>query len=88
MWIEDVWKKGPKKKYKRTRITSEILEKILNLRKRGLTDEEIAAQINITSQTVAKYVRKEGLGGRRKKVNREVLDRMDNLVKAGMRKKK
>lgn len=80
-------KKEPEKRKRRTKITSKILEEMVGLRKRGLTYEEIAARLNITSVTVAKYLRREGLGGRKKKVTGEVLNKMDNLVRTGMHKK-
>lgn len=78
----------PEKRRRRVRITPEILGRILDLRRRGLTYLAIATKIKISCQTVAKYVRKEGLGGRKRKVTREVLERMDNLLRKGMPKKR
>ena len=60
---------------------------MVGLRKRGLTYGEIAEELNIAFQTVANYMRKEGLGGRRRKVTREVMERMRGLREAGVPKK-
>ena len=69
-------KKG---KGRRTRITPEIVEEMADMRRRGLTYEEIAEKLGIAFQTVAKYMREEGLSGRRRKVTREVMERMREL---------
>ena len=76
-----------KGKGKRTKITSEILEKMVGLRKRGFTYEEIAEELDISSRTIANHMRKVGLGGKGKKVTGEVMERMRNLRKAGVCKK-
>jgi len=71
-------------KRKRTRITSEILEKMVDLRKRGFIYKEIAEKLGIAIQTVAKHIQKEGLGGWRKKVTGEVMERMRELKGEGL----
>ncbi len=58
-----------------------------DLRKRGLTYKEIAREIGIAPQTVAKHMRAKKLGGREKKVTEEVLEEMRNLRKAGLSKR-
>jgi len=72
---------------KRTRMTPELLERMADLRKRGLTYMEIAGKLGIALQTVARHMRKTGLGDRRRKVTGEVLERMRELVGAGLPKK-
>ena len=76
-----------KRKRKRTRITPEILERMVDLRKRGLIYKEIAEKLGIALQTVAIHMHKEGLGGRRRKVTGEVMERMRDLEKEGVSKK-
>jgi len=78
---------GLKRKFKRTRITPELLERMADLRKRGLTYEEIARKLGIAIITIAKRMREEGLGGRRRKVTGEVLERMRELRWMGVPKK-
>lgn len=78
---------GLKRKFKRTRITQEFLERMAALRRRGLTYEEIADDLGIATITVAKRMRKEGLGNRRRKVTGEVLKRIRDLEKEGVPKK-
>ena len=77
-------RKSLKRKRKRTRITSEILEKMVDLRKRGFIYKEIAEKLGIALQTVAKYMRKEGLGGRGRKVTPEIVEEMKSLREKGM----
>ena len=71
-------------KRKRTRITSEILKKMVDLRKRGFTYKEIAEKLDISPQTVAKHMQKGGLGGWRRKVTGEVMERMRELKGEGL----
>ena len=58
-----------------------------DLRRRGSTYGGIARELGVAFQTVAKHMREEGLGGRRKKVTKEVLEEMRNLREAGASKK-
>jgi len=80
-------RKDLRRKCKRARITPEIVEKMTGLRKRGLTYEEIAGELGVALPTVARHIRVEGLGGRRKKVTPEVLKEMRSLRDAGLSKK-
>lgn len=75
---------GRRGKGKRTRVTPGLLERMADMRKRGLTYMEIAGKLGVCSETVAKHVRKAGLGGRRRKVTGEVLEEMRRLRKEGL----
>ena len=75
-----------KRKRRRARITPEIIEKMVGLRKRGFTYKKIAGELGIAFQTVAKHMRGEGLGGR-EKVTPKVLEEMRELREAGLSKK-
>jgi|GEM_PF-2482506 len=76
------------KKRKRTRITPEIIEKMIDMRKRGLTYKEIAGELEIALQTVARHMQTKKLGGRKKKVTGEVLEEMRKLREAGLSKRR
>jgi len=54
------------------------------LRKQGLTYKEIARELGVALQTVAKHMQAKKLGGRRKKVTPEVLEEMKKLRAEGM----
>ncbi|GAI15679.1 unnamed protein product, partial [marine sediment metagenome] len=56
-------RKNLERKRKRARITPEIVERMVELRKRGFTYKKIARELGIAFQTVAKHMRDEGLGG-------------------------
>ena len=75
-----------KRKRRRARITPEIIEKMVGLRKRGFTYKKIARELGVALQTVAKHMRDEGLGGR-EKVTEEVLKEMRALRDAGVPKR-
>ncbi len=72
---------------KRARITPEIIEKMVELRKQGFTYKEISRELGIAFQTVAMHMQKEKMGGGRRKVTEEVLKEMRGLRKAGVPKK-
>ncbi len=60
---------------------------MVGLRKQGFTYKKIARELGIAFQTVAKHMRDEGLGGR-KKVTPEVLKEMKELREAGLSKRR
>ena len=76
-----------KRKRRRTRITPEIIEKMVGLRKRGSTYKKISKELGIAYITVAKHMRAEGLGGR-EKVTEGVLKEMRDLREAGLSKRR
>ncbi len=76
-----------KGKRKRARITPEIIEKMVDLRKRRFTYKKIAKELGVSFQAVARHMRIEGLGGKRK-VTSEVLEEMKELRDAGLPKKR
>lgn len=47
----------------RKKVTEEVLERMKNLKKEGLTYQEIARKIGLSRPTVAEYLRKERLEG-------------------------
>lgn len=57
------------------------------LRKQGLTYKEIARELGVALQTVAKHMQAKKLGGGRKKVTPEVLEEMKGLREAGLSKR-
>ena len=61
---------------------------MVELRKQGFTYKKIAKELGIAFQTVAKHMRAEGLGGRRRKVTEEVLEEMRKLREAGLSKRR
>ena len=73
-----------KRRRRRTRLTPELLERMEELRRRGLTYAEIAGKLGVAFQTVAGHMRRIGLGNRRTKVTEEVLDEMVRLREEGM----
>jgi len=76
------------KKRKRTRVTPELLGRMADMRKRGLTYKEIAKKLGVSFQTVASRMQREGLGGMRRKVTPEVIERMRELRRDGMSKRR
>jgi len=77
-------RKNLRRKRKRTRVTPEIIGKMAELRRRGLTYKKIAGELGTALQTVAEHVRKAGLGGGRRKVTGEVLEEMRRLRREGL----
>ncbi|GAI10022.1 unnamed protein product, partial [marine sediment metagenome] len=64
-----------KGKRKGARITPEIIERMVELRKRGFTYKKIAKELGVSFQAVARHMRVKKLGGR-EKVTEEVLEEM------------
>jgi orotate phosphoribosyltransferase-like protein len=77
-----------KRKRKRMRITPEIIEKMVGLRKRGFTYKKISKELGVALQTVAKHIQTKKMGGRKKKVTEEVLEEMRNLLETGLSKRR
>jgi len=59
-----------KRKRKRTRITPEIIERMVELRKRGSIYGEISKELGIALQTVAKHMQTKKTGGQKEEGNR------------------
>lgn len=80
--LEGIMPKRTKKG--RTEITPEMAERIAQLRKEGLTIEQIAQELNIGTVTVSKYIRLGGLPNTRpRKVTASTRERLAELVKEG-----
>ncbi len=81
-------RKDLERKRKRARITPEIIEKMVELRKRGSTYGEISKELGVSFQTVAMHMQAKKLGGRKKKVTEEVLKEMRDLRETGLSKRR
>ncbi len=71
------------------KVTVEVLERMRKLRGKGLTYQEIAGKTGLSHPTVANYMKKEGLRGRRGKRKRaritpEIFERMAGLRRRGL----
>ncbi len=76
-----------KRKRKRTRITPEIIEQMVGLRKQGFTYKKIARELGVAFQTVAMHMQAKKMGGRKKIVTGGTLEEMRRLREAGLSKR-